>query len=73
MAASAPFELGLILLAGALLARFAGPALWPIDGPLIFTVWWVLPLAALGWCAAFADNRVRRLLLAGAFARLTQS
>ena len=66
MAASAPFELGLILLAGALLARFVGPALWPIDGPLIFTVWWVLPLAVFGWCVAFADSAAKRLLLAAA-------
>ena len=66
MAASAPFELGLILLAGALLARLVGPALWPIDGPLIFTVWWVLPLAVLGWCVAFADSAAKRLLLSTA-------
>ena len=66
LAAQAPFRLGLLLVAGALALRLAGPSLWPIDGPLIFTVWWVLPLAAFGWCAAFADNPARRLLLAGA-------
>ena len=64
LAAAAPFALGLTFLAGALLARFAGPSLWPIDGPLIFTVWWVLPLAAFGWCIAFADSAARRLVLA---------
>ena len=48
------------------MARFVGPALWPIDGPLIFTVWWVLPLAVFGWCVAFADSSAKRLLLATA-------
>ncbi|MFO1049963.1 MAG: AMP-binding protein [Geminicoccaceae bacterium] len=66
LAAEVPFRLGLALLAGALALRLAGPSLWPIDGPLIFTVWWVLPLAAFGWSAAFADTPARRLLLAGA-------
>ena len=66
LAAEAPFRLGLVLLAGTLALRLAGPSIWPIDGPLIFTVWWVLPLAALGWCAAFADSPTRRLLLSGA-------
>ena len=46
--------------------RFVGPALWPIDGPLIFTAWWVLPLAVFGWCVAFAESAAKRLLLAAA-------
>jgi hypothetical protein len=66
MAGDRPFELGLISLAGALAARFAGPVVWPFDGPRIFTIWWVLPLAAFGWCIAFAETAAKRLLLAGA-------
>ena len=33
---------------------------------MIFTVWWVLPLAVFGWCVAFADSSAKRLLLATA-------
>ncbi len=65
-AAEAPFELGLVLLAGALAARAAGPVLWPVDEPQIFTIWWVFPLAVFGWCVVYADTPARKLLLVAA-------
>lgn len=66
LAASDPFRLGMALLAAALVARFLGPMLWPIAGREIFSLPWVFYLAVFGWCAAVADTRARRLLVAAA-------
>lgn len=57
----APFRFGMILLAGACLARLAGPQIWPMGGRQIFTLPWIFYLAAFGWCAATADTPARRL------------
>ena len=56
MAARDPFRLRMALLAAAVAARFAVPALWPIGGREIFTLPWILHLAVFGWCAACADT-----------------
>ncbi|BBE70712.1 AMP-binding protein [Oharaeibacter diazotrophicus] len=58
-----PFRLGLVFLAVGVAAHFAGPALWPIGDRKIFTLPWVLPLAAFGWCAAVADTPARRAVV----------
>lgn len=57
-----PFRLGLLLLSATLIGRFAGPELWPLGDRVIFAPWWMLPLASLGWCLAFADTARRRQL-----------
>ena len=59
-----PFDFGLGLLAAALALRAVGPDLWPLAGRQIFTVAWVGPLAALGWCIAAARGRQRLVILA---------
>lgn len=59
-----PFGFGLGLLAAALALRAVGPDLWPLAGRQIFTVAWVGPLAALGWCVAAARGRERFVVLA---------
>lgn len=66
LAARDPFRLGLMLVAGAVAFRFAGPELWPMGQRQIFAVWWVLPLAALGFCAALSDGRAERLVVLAA-------
>ena len=63
LAARDPFRLGLLLLAGALAARFIGTEYWPIGDRKLFAPWWLLPLAALGWCAATADTASKRMVL----------
>ena len=65
-----PFRLGLGLLAGSLVLRAAWPEIWPLGGRQIFTLAWVAPLAAFGWCAATARGRERWLVLALAAAIL---
>lgn len=56
-----PFRFGLWLLGGAMVLRFGFPLLWDIGGQRIFTLAWVLYLAALGWLVALADTRKRRV------------
>lgn len=56
-----PFRFGLWFLGGAVALRFAFPLVWDIGGQRIFTLAWVLYLAALGWLVALADTRHRRL------------
>ena len=63
LAARDPFRLGLLLLAGALAARFIGTEYWPIGDRKLFAPWWLLPLAALGWCAATAATASKRMVL----------
>ncbi len=55
-----PFRFGLWLLGGAMALRFGFPLVWDIGGQRIFTLAWVLYLAALGWLVALADTRRRR-------------
>ncbi len=64
-ALASPFRFGLALLAVALAARVIGPVLWPLGGRQIFTLPWVLPMAAFGWCAAAAATGRERLLVLG--------
>lgn len=64
-ALASPFRFGLALLAVALAARVIGPVLWPLGGRQIFTLPWVLPMAAFGWCAAAAATGRDRLLVLG--------
>ncbi|HQU68638.1 MAG TPA: AMP-binding protein [Albidovulum sp.] len=65
-----PFRFGLLLLAGASVARLVGPELWPLGGRQIFTLPWIFYLCAFGWCAATADSRGRRLAVLAAAALL---
>lgn len=58
-----PFRLGLCFLGGALALRFMTPLLWDVGNRKLFTLPWIMPLAALGWCAAHAETARRRLLL----------
>lgn len=60
-----PFAFGLWFLAGATGLRLVGPAVMGLGGGALFTVPWVLYLAALGWLIATADTRRRRLLVLG--------
>lgn len=66
MAAWSPFSAGLALLGVALLARVIIPDLWQIGNRQIFTLPWMLYLAAIGILAAFADTTSKRLLLMAA-------
>lgn len=66
MAAWSPFSAGLVLLGVALLARLIIPDLWQIGNRQIFTLPWMLYLAAIGFLAAFADTTATRLLLMAA-------
>ncbi|CAN7596423.1 AMP-binding protein [Pararhizobium sp. LjRoot235] len=66
MAARSPFSSGLVLLGVALLARLIIPYLWQIGNRQIFTLPWMLYLAAIGFLAAFADTTAKRLLLMAA-------
>lgn len=60
-----PFRFGLWFLAAAMGLRFAFPLVWDIGGQRIFTLAWVLYLAALGWLAGVAETaRQRALVLA---------
>ena len=60
-----PFRFGLWFLIGAMALRFAFPLVWDIGGQRIFTLAWVLYLAALGWLAGVADGaRQRGMVLA---------
>lgn len=69
LARTDPFRLAMAFLAVAVAARFALPHLWPIGGRQIFTLPWVLHLAAFGWCAAVAETpRQRAIVLAAALA-----
>lgn len=63
LAARDPFRLGLLLLAAALVARLVGPEVWPFGDRKLFAPWWLLPLVALGWCAATSDTASKRILL----------
>lgn len=65
VARSDAFLFGLLLLVGAVVLRFVGPAVWPIGGRQIFTLPWVFYLCAFGWCAAVADSQRQRLLVLG--------
>ncbi len=65
MVAQAPFRFGLWCLGAALALRFAFPLVWDIGGQRIFTLAWVLYLAALGWLAGVADTRRRRAMVLG--------
>lgn len=58
-----PFRFGLYALGGALALRFGFPLVWDIGGQRIFTLAWVLYLAALGWLAGVADTARRRALV----------
>lgn len=58
-----PFRFGLWLLGGAMALRFGFPLVWDIGGQRIFTLAWVLYLAALGWLVALADTRKRRVVV----------
>jgi acyl-CoA synthetase (AMP-forming)/AMP-acid ligase II len=66
IAASSPFSAGLVLLGVALLARLVIPDIWQIGNRQIFTLPWILYLAAIGFLAAFADTTAKRLLLMAA-------
>lgn len=66
LARAAPFRLALTFLAVAVAARFTLPHLWPIGGRQIFTLPWVLHLAAFGWGAAVAETPRQRAILLGA-------
>jgi acyl-CoA synthetase (AMP-forming)/AMP-acid ligase II/surface polysaccharide O-acyltransferase-like enzyme len=55
-----PFRLGLCFLMAALALRFLSPLVWEIGNRKLFTLPWILPLAAFGWCAAHADTSRRR-------------
>ncbi|HRO15654.1 MAG TPA: AMP-binding protein, partial [Paracoccus sp. (in: a-proteobacteria)] len=68
-----PFPFGLALLATAMVARLAGPELWPIGGRQIFTLPWVFYLCALGWCVAAADTARRRWMVLAAAAVIMPS
>ncbi|MBC2834354.1 AMP-binding protein [Paragemmobacter straminiformis] len=59
-----PFRFGLWFLGGALALRFVFPLVWDIGGQRIFTLAWVLYLAALGWLVGVARGRQRLLVLA---------
>lgn len=59
-----PFRFGLWFLGGAMALRFAFPLVWDIGGQRIFTLAWVLYLAALGWLVGVAQGRQRHLVLA---------
>lgn len=69
-AARSPYSFGMSFLAAALAIRFMGPLAWPIGDRQIFTVPWVLYLAAFGWLAYFADNFFRKLLVLAAAAAI---
>ncbi len=58
-----PFRLGLYFLAAALVLRYLSPWIWDIGNRKLFTLPWILPLAAFGWCAAHADTSRRRAIL----------
>ena len=64
-ATRAPFRLGLGFLAVTVALHFALPELWPIGPRKIFSLPWVLYLAAFGWCAATAERAGQRWLLLG--------
>ncbi len=66
MAAWSPFSAGLVLLGVALLSRLIIPDLWQIGNRQIFTLPWMLYLAAIGFLAGFADTTSKRLLLMAA-------
>ena len=67
LARAAPFRLALTFLAVAVAARFSLPHLWPIGDRQIFSLPWVLHLAAFGWAAAVAETpRQRAVVLAAA-------
>lgn len=58
-----PFAFSLGLLGVAVAARFSIPPLVDIGNRQIFAIYWVFHLAVFGWCAGFADNPARRLIL----------
>ena len=61
-----PFAFGLAFLGAAMAARIVGPALWPLGGRELFTLPWILYLAAFGWCVCFADTPAKKLALLAA-------
>lgn len=63
MARRDPFMIGMAILAAGVALRFGVPRLWAMGSREIFSIYWVFYLAALGWCAAFAETRARRFLL----------
>ncbi len=63
IAAWSPFSSGLVLLGVALLSRLFVPELLEIGNRQIFTLAWILYLAAIGFLAALADTTEKRLLL----------
>ncbi len=69
-ATGTPFGFALGFLALALAARAVVPGLWDLGGRQIFTLAWVAPLAALGWCVAVARGRQTLAVLALAAAVL---
>ncbi|MGE0121214.1 MAG: AMP-binding protein [Dongiaceae bacterium] len=62
----APFAFGLAFLAAAMAARIVGPELWPLGERELFTLPWILYLAAFGWCVCFADTPAKKLALLAA-------
>jgi uncharacterized membrane protein len=58
-----PFLFGALFLAGAVAFRFTIPLVWSMGGREIFSLYWVLYLAVLGWCVAFAETREKRAVL----------
>ncbi|WP_376705067.1 AMP-binding protein [Mesorhizobium sp. ISC25] len=58
-----PFAFSLGLLGLAVAARFSIPPFVDIGNRQIFTIYWVFHLAVFGWCAGFADNPARKLIL----------
>lgn len=63
LGASDPFRLGIWFLLAAIALRFLSPLIWDIGNRKLFTLPWILPLAAFGWCAAHASSAARRALL----------
>lgn len=61
---SRPFWLALAVLAMALALRFLLPILVDIGNRKLFTLYWILPLAAFGWAAAVASTPREKMAVA---------
>lgn len=59
-----PFAFGLAMIVAAMALRFSLPYLWSIGGRQIFTIPWILYLAAFGWCIHYARNHRQKLATA---------